>query len=82
MTTTLSQDYATVFEGLKKRIKTAQYQALSAANRELIALYWDIGKEIYTQQAVSGWGSSIIEQLAEDLQKAFPGMRGFSSRNL
>lgn len=51
-------------------------------NQELIEIYRDIGKTIHEQQQTSKWGESIVEQLANDLQNSFPGMKGFSSRNL
>lgn len=67
---------------IKKRIANAQYEALKAVNKELIALYWDIGKAIVERQEIEGWGKSIVEQLAKDLCIAFPGISGFSTRNL
>jgi predicted nuclease of restriction endonuclease-like (RecB) superfamily len=53
-----------------------------AVNRELIAVYWDIGKTINEQQQAAKWGTSVVDQLAKDLKNRFPGMKGFSSRNL
>lgn len=82
MTTTATIEYGAILEDLKRRIKQSQYKALYAVNKELVSLYWDLGKEIYTQQQVAGWGTSVVEQLAQDLQIAFPGVKGFSSRNL
>ena len=74
--------YGQVLENIKGLIKTAQLKALSAVNQALISMYRDIGKTIHEQQQTAEWGSSVVEQLAEDLQGSFPGMRGFSSRNL
>jgi predicted nuclease of restriction endonuclease-like (RecB) superfamily len=74
--------YAELLDTLKTRIQCAQTRAALAANRELIQLYWEIGKEITERQAREGWGTSIIERLARDLQVAFPDVAGFSSRNL
>lgn len=76
------QEYARVLLDLKNRVQQAQIKSVLAANKELLKLYWDIGQVITHQQQVSGWGSSIIEKLAEDLQKAFPGILGFSRRNI
>jgi predicted nuclease of restriction endonuclease-like (RecB) superfamily len=64
---------------IKTRIKEAQYSALKTVNTELVQLYQDIGKKIVEKQE---WGKSIVETLAKDLQKEFPGIMGFSSRNL
>ncbi len=51
-------------------------------NRELVGLYWDIGELIHRKQETLGWGKSVVETLARDLQAEFPGRNGFSSRNL
>jgi len=60
----------------------AQYEALKAVNKELINLYWDMGRSIVAKQDVLGWGKAIVETLAKDLQKEFPGIQGFSSANI
>jgi predicted nuclease of restriction endonuclease-like (RecB) superfamily len=78
----IKSDYETFLAEIKERIRQAQYDALKAVNKELIKLYWDIGKMIVEKQKKYGWGKSIVENLARDLQKEFPGMRGFSKDNL
>ena len=78
----IKEDYKTFLAEVKERIRRAQYEALKAVNKELIQLYWDIGKMIVERQKKYGWGKSIVENLARDLQKEFPGMSGLSSRNL
>lgn len=67
---------------LKKRIHTAQQRASLAVNRELVQLYWQIGRDILQRQAEQGWGAKVIERLAHDLRTTFPEMKGFSPRNL
>ena len=67
---------------LKARIHTAQQRATLAVNRELVLLYWQIGRDILARQASQGWGAKVIERLAQDLRTAFPDMKGFSPRNL
>ena len=74
--------YKAVLELIVGKITAAQTRAMVAVNCELIEVYRDIGETIYDQQQSAKWGSSVVEQLASDLQKKFPGMRGFSSRNL
>ncbi|MFM9946675.1 MAG: YhcG family protein [Saprospiraceae bacterium] len=74
--------YQNFFAEVKERIRKAQYEALRAVNKELVGLYWDLGKMIVEKQAALGWGKSVVQQLAEDLQKTFPGMNGLSSTNL
>jgi hypothetical protein len=66
----------------KGRIRAAQYEALKAVNKELIALYWDIGRMIVERQQETSWGKSVVENLAKDLQTEFPGIQGFSARNI
>ncbi|MBI5574913.1 MAG: DUF1016 domain-containing protein [Deltaproteobacteria bacterium] len=72
-----------VFLGeIKERIRSAQYEALRRVNKELVALYWDIGRMIVERQSKAGYGDAVVEQLAEDLQREFPGIGGFSRRNV
>jgi len=78
----LSGDYAALLTEVKERVRSAQYEALKAVNKELVTLYWDIGKLIAERQNREGWGKSVVERLANDLQNEFPGVRGFSVQNL
>lgn len=78
----LSQDYTVLLNEIKTRVRSTQYEALKSVNRVLIGLYWDIGQVIVERQASSGWGKSVVEQLAKDLQSEFPGTAGFSASNL
>jgi predicted nuclease of restriction endonuclease-like (RecB) superfamily len=82
MSEILRKDYKTFLAEVKERIRQAQYETLKAVNKELIQLYWDIGKMIVDKQKQYSWGKSIVENLAQDLQKEFPGMSGLSGRNL
>jgi predicted nuclease of restriction endonuclease-like (RecB) superfamily len=74
--------YADFLNGLKQRIRSAQVKAALAVNRELIMLYWEIGREILSRQTSDGWGAKVVEQLAKDLKAEFPEMRGLSRTNL
>lgn len=67
---------------VKQRIRSAQYAALRAVNKELITLYWDIGELIITQQQGETWGKSVVGTLSQDLKTEFPGISGFSAANL
>ncbi|WP_293095422.1 DUF1016 N-terminal domain-containing protein [Moorena sp. SIO3I6] len=77
-----SGKYRELLVEVKQRIRQAQYQSLKAVNKELITLYWDIGRLIVTRQQGETWGKSVVEQLAKDLQAEFPGISGFSVRNI
>ncbi len=74
--------YAALLGAVKDRIRSAQYAALKAVNKELIALYWDIGRMIVERQQGESWGKAVVENLAHDLQDEFPGIKGYSARNL
>ena len=76
------KDYVSVLQNIKKHIQKSQIKAALAVNKELIKLYWFIGKTIVEKQKNSGWGSSVIERLAKDLQSLFPGVGGFSRANV
>ena len=81
-TTSVPAEYQSLLVGIKSRIRSAQYEALRSVNKELIALYWDIGRMITGQQEGKTWGKSVVETLALDLQAEFPGIQGFSAQNL
>jgi len=76
------KDYPGLLTEIKERIRSAQYEALKAVNKELVGLYWDIGRMIVERQDVEGWGKAVVEQLAADLRTEFPGVGGFSASNL
>jgi predicted nuclease of restriction endonuclease-like (RecB) superfamily len=78
----LPTGYKAFLDDLKARIRSAQVRAGLAVNRELIQLYWDIGRAIVARQHLEGWGSGVIDRLAADIQKAFPGIEGFSPSNV
>jgi predicted nuclease of restriction endonuclease-like (RecB) superfamily len=75
-------EYRQFIDDLKTRIGAAQLSAARAVNRDLILLYWDIGRGIVEKQKLLGWGESVVEQLAKDLRQAFPQVRGFSAANI
>lgn len=77
-----SPEYALLLAEVKERVRSAQYAALKAVNIELVGLYWDIGRMIIERQVGATWGKAIVQQLAEDLQREFPGVGGFSASNL
>ncbi len=74
--------YAELLGQIKERIRSAQLRAVTAVNRELVLLYWQLGREILTRQEKEGWGAKIIDHLAIDLRRSFPEMTGLSPRNL
>lgn len=79
---TLPSGYGPWLVTLKSRISASRTHAVSAASRELVLLYWEIGREILARQDAEGYGTKVIERLSVDLSAAFPSMKGFSARNL
>ncbi|HEX8465544.1 MAG TPA: PDDEXK nuclease domain-containing protein [Abditibacterium sp.] len=78
----VSTDYAGFLADLKTRIRTAQTKAALSVNRELIALYFDIGRLLVEKQETLKWGDAVISQIARDLKREFPAVEGYSKRNL
>ncbi len=76
------QSYSAFVSDLKHKIAEARHRASLSVNRELIMLYWTIGRDILARQEREGWGAKVIDRLADDLRHAFPEMTGLSSRNL
>jgi DUF1016 N-terminal domain len=67
---------------LKMRIRSAQLEAAVSVNRELVLLYWQIGRDILARPKEHGWGAKVIDRLALDLRRELPGVAGFSPRRL
>jgi predicted nuclease of restriction endonuclease-like (RecB) superfamily len=80
--TAIPASYAVFVSDLKKRIADARLRAALSVNRDLVFLYWNIGKDILTRQKREGWGSKVIDRLAADLGRSFPEMTGLCARNL
>lgn len=78
----VAEGYSEFLQDLKARIRQAQVRAALSVNRELVLLYWGIGREILQRQQMAGWGAKVIDRLAKDLRSEFPEMKGLSPRNL
>jgi len=74
--------YGELLEDLKARIRNAQVHAAVTVNRELVHLYWQIGREILVRQQAAGWGAKVVDRLSTDLRREFPEMSGLSRTNL
>lgn len=82
MKITTQNNYSTWLSGLKEQIRTARVTASLSVNRELVLLYWRLGKEIVQQRAAQSWGAKVLENVANDLRSEFPDMKGLSPTNL
>ena len=81
-TLAISADYRQFIKELKARVISARISAARAITHEAVLLYWDIGRGIVEKQKEHGWGDSVVEIVAADLQRAFPGAKGFSPQNI
>ncbi len=75
-------EYQNWVNELKTLIQKTQIKAAIAVNRELLGLYWSIGKSISEKVNNANWGSSVVEELSKDLKTEFPNQKGFSRSNL
>lgn len=80
--TVIINDYAKTLTEIKKQIQESQLKAVVSVNQELIRLYWNIGSLILEKQTSSGWGTKVVDRLANDLRDSFPQMKGFSLTNV
>ncbi|WP_051906794.1 MULTISPECIES: DUF1016 N-terminal domain-containing protein [unclassified Sulfurospirillum] len=78
----IDTSYFDFIQELKQKIYSAKSKAIFSANRLMIELYFQIGKEIVAKQEVLGWGKSIVEQMSKDLIKEFGEKSGYSTQNL
>jgi predicted nuclease of restriction endonuclease-like (RecB) superfamily len=80
--TAVPAGYGQLLDSLKQEVRTARLRAHRVVNTELLVLYWTIGKAILDQQAAEGWGTQVINRLADDLRAEFPDMRGLGRSNV
>lgn len=78
----MDKNYKALLKLVKEQIGTAQVRTITAANKEMLLLYWKLGHLILMHQANKGWGAKVIDLLCEDVKKEFPKLKGFSVRNL
>ena len=71
--------YKLLLENVKQEVLNTQYKAIYAVNKELMFMYWHIGKIILEN---TQWGNKFIDNLSMDLKMEFPEIKGFSVRNL
>ena len=78
----IDKNYNNFIKELKSKIYSAKSNAILSVNRLMIELYFEIGKEIVSNQEVLDWGKSVVEQMSKDLISEFGEKSGYSSSNL
>ncbi len=76
------KNYKELLIEIKNKVREAQLKSVTAANSQMLLLYWQMGQNILQNQEAEGWGAKIINKLSVDLKKEFPTLKGFSLRNL
>jgi len=74
--------YSQWLKALKTKFRSTQLKAVVRVNRTLLEFYWELGADIIEKQSNSNWGDGFLKQLSQDMTAEFPGMKGFSERNL
>ena len=82
MKSIIGKEYISFLNEIKSRIISARIKAVRSVNKELIKLYWDIGRSIIERQEKYKWGNAVVEKLANDLKEDFKSTFGFSVQNL
>jgi predicted nuclease of restriction endonuclease-like (RecB) superfamily len=77
--TLIQSEYLIVADNIKKQIFSTQSNVFKSINRELINLYFNIGKTINDHKT---WGNKFIFKLSNDIHAEFPSLKGFSPTNL
>ena len=78
----LDAEYAEWIAEVKHRYRSAQVKAAIKVNAEKLLWNWQMGRDLVQKKAEERWGAGVVEQVSLDLQKEFPGEKGFSARNL
>lgn len=68
----VAPEYRRFIEDLKARVVSARTSAARHVNRDLILLYWDVGKAIVEKQKLHDWGDSVVDMVSADLRRSFP----------
>ena len=75
-------EYYKLVEELKSKVRSSQLRAALSVNKEIIFLYFEIGKSLLIKQQEAQWGDKFLEKVVLDLKKEFPRMKGLSVRNM
>ncbi|MGI6395456.1 MAG: DUF1016 N-terminal domain-containing protein [bacterium] len=76
------REYGSWIKGLKEKIRSVQIKAAVNVNTEMLVFYWELGSDIVEKQKAVKWGDGFLAKLSDDLMNEFPGMKGFSLRNI
>lgn len=78
----MPENYQDFIQEIKDQIQHERFKTVMSANKAMVLMYWNIGKAILERQKNEGWGAKVIDRMSHDLKESFPGISGFSPRNL
>ena len=70
------------FEEIAAIIDRSRERVFRSVNRELIDMYWEIGRYIGEKVKSDKWGKSIVKEFADFVQMNYEGIGGFSPQNI
>lgn len=70
------------FDKIIEIIENSRRDAFKAVNRELINMYWEIGKFVSDKVSKNEWGKSVVKELFDFIQHKNKGIKGFSPQNI
>ncbi len=76
------REYKSWVKGVKEKIRSVQIRAALNVNTEMLSFYWELGSDIVEKQKTAKWGDGFLAKLSNDLMNEFPGIKGFSLRNI
>lgn len=75
-------EYVDAVKAIKEAIQISRYRAAKLVNKELLALYYAVGKYISLNSRNASYGSSALRVISDQLQQEIPGLKGFSESSL
>lgn len=75
----LDKSFNEIINVIKNDIKSTQLDIIINANKNLVNLYYRLGKILYEN---SSWGNKFVNKISIELKLSFPNLKGFSERNL
>mgnify|MGYP004565478797 CR=1 FL=1 len=78
----ISTQYNQAVQLIKSAILQNQLEAAKAVNRQMLALYYGVGKYVSDNTRKGVWGTGAIETISEQLRRELPGLRGFSPTSI
>ncbi len=70
-------EYTVAVKAIKEAIQISRYRAAKLVNKELLALYFAVGRYISINSRQASYGSNALRVISDQLQQEMPGLKGF-----